>query len=326
MRKNRTKFWVGLAIALVVLASSVVGGYFAIDKLLVPKYFSAYGINNLKELVSIVQTIYIVPDEKEFITNSYSKFDKQTSTDKLITAGFPTLETGSIDYESIATHNFIFEPKDDFVDNFILLTDKEVASIADEIINSGILVSKFPDLEAIDTLNIALKQVIVTPDRETSKDNPLYKDETINKNSAEKSIISTTKNANLKITLKLDTQDARKQISTNLNMPLFLVDWIIPNTIYVTSTIDAVFNEETGIHEYKNATLSINSKTPKQSEVLLNLLISFIFPEDTFTIESFANELGRLAIDGINVLGKMEFATIENSSSNKPLNGIKLYI
>lgn len=325
MRKSRTKFFIGLIVAVLILVTSVVSGYFVIDRILVPKYFSQYGINNLAELVGIVQTIYVVPDEKEFITNPYSDFDAETATDKLITAGFPTLATGRIDYESIARNDFTFKPDENFEDDFILLTDKEVASIAGEIIDSGILVSNFPDLAYINTLNIEVKQITITPNTETNIPNEKMNDPETDKNSAESQIISTNDDASVTLTIKLDTESARQQISTNLNMPMFLVDWIIPDTMYVTSQMDTHIDDETGERVYENAKLSINSKTAKQSEVLLNLLISFIFPEDTYTIESFANELGALAIEGLNILGEMEFATISITTTTAQA-GIKLYI
>lgn len=325
MRKSRTRFFIGLAVTLVILTTSVISGYFIIDKLLVPKYFSEYGINNLSELVNVVQTIYIVPDEKDFITNPYTEFDSSSATNKLITAGFPKLSTGEIDYETIAKNNFVFAPAESFVDNFILLSDKEVASIAGGIIDSGILISNFPDLAYINTLNIELKQIVITPNSNTSVPNTNQTDPTLDPDSQEKNIISTNTEANIVVTLKLDTESAKKQISTNLNMPMFLVDWIIPDKMYVTCQMDTRIDQSTSKRVYEKASLSINSKTAKQSEVLLNLLISFIFPEGTFTIETFANELCALSIDGINMLGEMEFATIKATSSTT-LSGIKLYI
>lgn len=325
MRKSRTKFFIGLIVVLSVLATSLLGGYLIIDKALVPKYFGKYGINNLSELVDIVQTIYVVPDEKDFITNPYSDFDNENATAKLIRAGFPTLATGGIDYESVAKKDYTLDPHVDFVDDFILLSDREIAAIASDIIDSGILVSNFPDLSYINTLNIEVKQVIISPTKESSVENELRNDPELDPNSAEKHIISTATDAKITITLKLDTESARKQISTNLNMPMFLVDWIIPDIIYVTSQMDTYIDETTNERVYENTTLSINSKTAKQSEVLLNLLISFIFPEDTFTIETFSNELSSLVIEGINILGVMEFATIKSGSSSTQF-GIKLHI
>ena len=218
-----------------------------------------------------------MPDEKDFITNPYTNFDSDNATDKLLTAGFPKLATGGVDYESIARNDFAFTPDDNFVDNFILLSDKEVASIAGKIIDSGILISNFPDLQSINTLNIKLKQIIIAPNEQSLVSNTKRTDPKTDPKSQELNIVSTTTDATVTATLKLDTESARKQISTNLNMPMFLVDWIIPDTMYVTSQMDTHINNETNKRVYDNAKLSINSKTAKQSEVLLNLLISFIF-------------------------------------------------
>lgn len=323
MRKSKTKFFIGLIVVIAVLSLSVFGGYLMIDKFLVPKYFSAYGINSLSELVGIVQTIYIVPDEEEFIINPHTDFDITNAKNKLVLAGFPTLADGGMDYEAIAKKDYTRTPDETFVDNFILLSDKEVAAIADEILSSGILVSNYPDLSYINTLNMEIKQVSITPAKTNVTINE-YDEESLDPNSTIKTIISTTTDANLSVTIKIDTESARKQISTNLNMPLFLIDWIIPDTMYITSTLDTYIDSETGERAYKNATLSINSKTAKQSEVLLKLLISFIFPDETFTIEAFSSQLGALAIDGMNVLGDMKFASLKSSSSKTPVYGIKI--
>lgn len=322
MRKNKSKFFIVFFIVLAVLATSVFGGYLIIDKALVPKYFGKYGINNLADLVDIVETIYTVPNEEDFIENPYSEFDTKNATTKFIQAGFPSLSTGELDFEAIVNKDYTLSPSEDFTDNFILLSDKEIASISNNIVGSGVLVSNYPDLAYINTLNIEVKQIIISPTKESST--PYIEDEDLDINSASKNIVSTATDAKLNITIKLDTESARKQISTNLNMPMFLVDWIIPDIIYVTSQLDTYINSETNERIYDNAKLSINSKTAKQSEVLLDLLISFIFPEDTFTIESFANELASLVITGINLLGNVEFATIKTSSAN--LSGIKLGI
>lgn len=324
MRKSKTRFFIGLIIAVAVLFFSVLGGYFMIDKLLVPKYFGAYGINNLSELVGIVQTIYIVPDEEDFINNPYSEFDATSSNNKLVLAGFPALKDGNIDYEAIAEKDYTLTPDESFVDDFIVLSDKEVASIAANILSSGILVSNYPDLSYINTLNMEIKQISITP-AETNVEENIYNESTLNPNSELDRIISTTTDAKLSLTIKIDTESARKQISTNLNMPLFLIDWIIPDTMYVTSTIDTFIDATTGERTYANASLAINSKTAKQSEVLLKLLISFIFPDETLTIEELSSQLGSLAIEGMNVLGNFKFANIKSTSST-PLYGIKLSI
>lgn len=321
MRKSKLHFFIGLIIALSIVVSSAIGGYFIIDKVLVPKYFGNYGIKDLKELVNVVQTIYSVPDEKDFILNGYSDFDRDTAVSKLISAGFPTLKNGKIDYETISKNDFSFTPDDDFVDDFVLLTDKEIASIVADIIEAGLFATEYPGLDAIDTLNMKLKQIIITPKEESLIINEKQNDPTIDERSAEKLIYKTTSDANIKLTLMLDTVSARQQISTNLNMPKFLVDWIIPDYIYVTCQMDT-FKDSNGVRQYKNTTIAINSKTAKQSEILLKLLLSFIFPDDAYTIDSFTQEISSLAINGINMLGQMDFAIITSGSTAQ--SGIKL--
>lgn len=323
MRKSKIRFFIGLLIAISILSTSVVGGYLIINNILVPQYFSQYGINSLNELVNVVQTIYIVPDEKDFITNGFSSFDKENAISKLTTAGFPTLKNGGIDYDAIARRDFSFSPDSDFVDNFVVLSDKELATIVTDIIDAGLLATNYPGLDAIDTLNMELKQIIITPKKESLKINEKQFLPETDEKSAERYIKSTTYDANIKLTIMLDTISARQQICSNLNMPKFLVDWIIPDYIYVTCQMDTYKNEN-GERLYDNTNIAINSKTPKQSEVLLKLLLSFIYPENSYTPESFSNELSSLAIQGINMLGQIEFAYFETASSIQ--SGVKLTI
>ena len=44
------------------------GGFLFLDKLIVPKYFGQYGIKGLKDLVSVVSSLYSVPNESKFVT------------------------------------------------------------------------------------------------------------------------------------------------------------------------------------------------------------------------------------------------------------------
>ena len=304
MKKNRINLFVALSVVLVFLIGITFGGYMIIDRVLVPKYFSAFGINNLNELIEIVDTIYTIPNEDEFIEEPFTASDLKNATKILVNAGFPTLSTGEIDYESIGNYNYVLTPPQPVVEDFIVLTNKEVASIMNEILESGILVSNFPELSYIDTLEMEVKQVVISP---LDDKNELTKTD-----------------AKLLTTIKLDTLSARKQISENLEVPQFLIDFIIPDTIYMTASFDT-FVDESGKRTYDNGTLAINSKTAKQSEVIMNLLLSFIYSsEETLSIEELTHQIGMLIIDGLDVLGQFEFVEIDEKSNKT--NGVKIYL
>lgn len=304
MKKNRINLFVALSVVLVFLVGITFGGYMIIDRVLVPKYFSAFGINNLNELIEIVDTIYTIPNEDEFIEEPFTASDLKNATKILVNAGFPTLSTGEIDYESIGNYNYVLTPPQPVVEDFIVLTNKEVASIMNEILESGILVSNFPELSYIDTLEMEVKQVVISP---LDDKNELTKTD-----------------AKLLTTIKLDTLSARKQISENLEVPQFLIDFIIPDTIYMTASFDT-FVDESGKRTYNNGTLAINSKTAKQSEVIMNLLLSFIYSsEETLSIEELTHQIGMLIIDGLDVLGQFEFVEIEEKIGTT--TGVKIYL
>ena len=308
MRNKNLKFITVLSIILIVIASSIFGGYLLIDKVLVPKYFGAYGIDNLDKLVEIVQTIYQVPEETEIITNGFQKSDFTSSTEKLKLAGFPVLKNGEIDYEKIGKYEYTLNPDPSFKDNFIILTDKEAASVLSEIISSGLLVSNFPELSYIDTLKMEVKQLNIVPIN-TEIESTNYS------NTAEQKELTETKNIKLSMTIKLDTSSAKSQIADNLKISPFLIDLVIPNEMYLTASVEIEKDFQNNIF-YKNATLAVNNKTPKQSELLLNLLIRFIYPEDQIvSIENLSNYIGQLATVGIKVLGDSSFVYNDKDST-----------
>lgn len=303
MKTKKYKFFIALAIIITILAGSVLGGYFLIDRVLVPRYFGDYGIHDLGELVELVETIYKIPDEKDFISNPFTKSDSKNLVKKFTNAGFPTLPSGEIDYESMGKGTYTRSPSEDFTDTELYLTDREVAALVDQILDSGVLVSNFPDLAYLDTLKMTVKQVTILPDVLTT-DSKEY-DNTLDSGKLQYSKSS----ASLSATVKIDTESARQQIAKNLDAPKFLIDWIIPDSLYVSATFHTHMDEDG--REIDNAELSINGKTPKQSEVLLKLLISFIYPDNkNMTIADLSAQLGNLVLTGIDLSGTIEFTEI----------------
>ena len=313
MKRKKIKFIIVLVTILTLLCGSVAGGYYAIDSVLVPKYFGRYGINDLPELVDIVQTIYLVPSEDTFITNPHTKADSTSMTTKFKDAGFPISQSGEIDFEKVAHQEYSRIPSEGFTDNYLWLTDKEIAAILDQILNTGILVSNFKSLSYLDTLQMEVKQLTITPIELESSNSKLASETLLNYSSH---------SANLSLTVKISTESAKKQIAKNIDAPQFLIDWIIPETMYITASFSIDRNESNEII-YTNTSLSINSKTPKQSEVLLSLLISFIYPDSAnMTIDELTTELAKLTISGLELLGNFEYVQIETKTSSA--FGIKL--
>lgn len=309
MKSKKTRFLISLSCVLIFIFSTLIGGYILIDKLLVSKYFGAYGINNLKQLVNLVTTIYSIPNEKDFITNPYTKADSTSLTTKFTEAGFPTLSNGEIDYEAIGRGEYERHPEESFIENSLTLSDKEIASFMSQILESGVLISNFPDLTYIDTLKMEVKQVTITPKtkiEESSTDEISYY----------------KKDASFYITIKIDTSSAKQQIAENIDAPKFLVDWIIPEVMYISASFDASLNYQ---WEIENTGLAINSKTAKQSEVLLSLLLSFIYPEsENMTIDELSTQLASLVFAGLDIIGSFDFISYQTGQNQT--NGIKLYL
>ena len=66
VKKRKSNFFIRLTVVLMIITSIVTGAYFLLDKLIVPKYFGTYNINNLGDLVSMISTLYNTPKEKDF--------------------------------------------------------------------------------------------------------------------------------------------------------------------------------------------------------------------------------------------------------------------
>ncbi len=297
MKKNKTlRFFVTLLIVLAILGSLVVGGYFILDKAVVPKYFGEYGINNMSDLVEMMGTLYNNNDESDIVTNPFRESDKVSAENKLIEVGFPVLANGNLDYKKIAEGQFEVSSEAS-----VELTDKELASIVGEMLNSGVLAEKLPNLRYLNTLTFTMLEVIITPD--------VIIGEEVDLNSA-----------HMEFTVKIDTSSVRTQMANEMEMPLFLLNMIVPKTLYISVEFDLSINE--GEWVYTNSSIGVNGRTSKQSEILLNLLIDFIFPpEDQMTLERLNEEFGGVIINGLELLGNVQFT---NSIYSTSQNGVIL--
>lgn len=307
MKKNKVaKFLLNLSIVIVVLASILLGGYFAIDKIIVPKYFSEYGIYNMNDLVNIMKTLYTSPNEKNFITNPYTSYDTQNAVRKLANAGFH-LKPGStdeLDYDAIAEGaGFTLNPDIDFVE----LNDCEIAGILNQMLASGVLGRYLPNLDYLNTINMEAREVVITPTITNHVLDPY--------------------SANISVVIKLDTSDVRSQMASYMDVPIFLLNMIVPETIYIESSMDVSIDEDQN-WKHSNTFIYINGRTQEQSEKLLELLISFIFPvEEEMTLDKFSETMGELLEYGLKMMGDVQFTNaIATDNASSSTNGIHVTI
>lgn len=254
-RKKKGQFFITLAIVIVCIASFFVGGYFLLDKSIVPKYFNDYGIHSMGDLVGLVKTLYSSPKEESLVKNGFSTIDMTTAEDKLKNI-FPLLENSQdLDYSSMADGKM----KDDLQFPIsVEFTDKELASVLDKMLELGMLSKKLPNLEYINTIGINILELVIEPEELASGLNP--------------------DSANIHAIFKIDTANVREQMSLKMGINMFLLNMIIPNTLYLTVDYNLeLLDEGWG---YTEGNICVNGRTAKQSEILLNLLIDYIFPEE----------------------------------------------
>ena len=286
MKKDKSGFWGKIIITLCVIIAIFAGGYFFLDRLVIPKYFGQYGINSVPDLVGVVSSLYKSPNESKLVTNGYTAVDLKNAITKLQASGYKIADDGTVNPDNY----------DNFKgDKPVSLTDKEFAAVCNKMVNNGMLVDALPNLNYLNVLNITLLQVEITPEDE-SFDGEGYT------------------SANMSLIIKIDTTDVREQIAEQMQTPLFLLNMIIPDTLYFSVSYD--FDLTATDSDRTNGSIAINGRSAEQSELLINLLIDFIFPkEDDMNIEKFTMAVGDVALKGIDALGDFKF--MKNMGTNK---------
>ena len=295
-RLNSVKFIVGLLTVVLVLGAIFLGGYFVLDKAVVPKYFSSYGIHSMEDLVGMMRTLYVTPTESEIVVNAYAARDLTSATSKLREKNYPVYEDGNFNFE-------LFE-QGQKGNGDISLTDRELAAVIDKLLDSTEFSDILPNLNHIDTINMNLLELSITPKQIDSS--------TIDKS-----------NAHIKFVLKIDTTEVRSTMAKEMEIPIFLLNMIFPENLYLTANYNVSINNsgETAVWETSEGTLSVNGKDDEQSKVLLDLLFQFIFnKEDQMTIEKFVENFGHILDQGVELFGKIEFAN--GLGLTKDQNGI----
>ncbi len=290
--RKKTGFLGKILILFSIVLAIFAGGYFFLDKLIVPKYFKQYGINNVPDLVGVVTSLYKSPKESKLIKNGYTQNDVSSAIKILRDANYNIAEDGTIE------KNVYFKG-----DKQVSLTDREFAGICNKLIENGLLVDALPNLNYLNVINISILELNIEPNKEkATADGTGY-------NSAKISFIA-----------KIDTIDIREQIASQMNTPIFLLNMIIPDKLYFSVSYDLDLTKSES-ERVENGTIAINGRTEKQSQILIDLLIDFIFPEDEhMDIEKFTSTLGDVILEGIDTLGEFKFA--DNLGVNNNRNGI----
>lgn len=291
MKKKKSGFFVKIIATLLVIVAIFTGGYFFLDKKVVPKYFGQYGIEGVPDLVGLVTSLYNSPKESKLVSNGFNQTDFSNAVTKLKKAGYKINDDGTMQEPVFE----IFKG-----DGKCQLTDRELASICNKFLEDGVLVDALPELNYLNVINISILEATITPD----KDSVLEDVETSDGESFEGELYS---KANLSLILKVDTTDICEQIATQMETPLFLLNMIIPDVIYFSVSYDIDLDKEGQTDA--NGSIAINGRTEKQSKILIDLLIDFIFPEeDEMNIDKFTEELGKVIVSGVDVLGEFKFA------------------
>ena len=287
MKKSKAGIVGKVAIVFCVIFAIFTGGYFFLDKLIVPKYFGKYGIYGVGDLVGTVASLYKSPKESKIVTNGYTQTDFTNAISKLQNANYQINDDGTITvvgFENIKG------------DAEVVLTDREFASVCSKLVEDGFLVDMLPNLNYLNIINMSILELIITPEEG-----------------------SETK-SNISFLTKIETVDIREQIATQMDTPLFLLNMIIPDVLYfsVSYDIDLEKSEEERV---SNGSIAINGRSAKQSKILIDLLVDFIFPaEEGMDLNKFTTTFGNIILEGIDVFGSFRF--VSNIGTNSLQNGI----
>ncbi|MBQ9790400.1 MAG: hypothetical protein IJW24_02270 [Clostridia bacterium] len=253
------------------------------DKAIVPRFFGDYGIYNISDLVGMMSTLYSSPDENKLVQNGFTELDIETAEDKLKNI-FPSKENSlELDYNAISEGK-----QKDGVEKPLTLefSDKEIAGVLDKMLGLGILARKLPDLEYINTIGINILELSINPEILGDGINP--------------------ESANIHAIIKFDTTDVREQMASEMGTSMFVLDMVIPSTIYIT--LDYHLEIADGEWVYSEGNIGVNGRNSEQSEILMNILISFIFPvEDEMDLEKLTHEFGNILQSGLDLLGQAEY-------------------
>lgn len=279
--KKHSGIWGKVSILLGIIIIIIGGGYVLLDRLIVPKYFSEYGINGMGDLIGVVSSLYKNPKEENLVSNGWSDADYASASEKLDESGYNIDENGDIVIDGFKVNAQAVE-----------LTDKEFAAVCNKLIDKGILNDVLPNLNYVNLEKISILEVNLNFD-EQSKNDDVYS------------------SANINFVAKLETQDLKNQMAAQMETPISLLNMIIPSDLYFTISYDFDL-EKSGNERIENGIIAINGRTAEQSQVLINMLIDFVFPpEDEMNLHKFTNTFGDIILKSIDELGNFQFKKVD---------------
>ena len=283
MKKKNSGILAKIIVLLSFILAVFLGGYFFLDKLIVPKYFSKYGINRLGDLVNVVASLYSTPNEAKMISNGYTQTDFSNAISKMQKAGYKIEDDGTIKSEN----------KEEFKGvEKLELTDREIAAICNGFLANGLLEDSLSDLNYLNITKLSILDLVVTLNEESKVEDT-----------------NTYTKANIDFIIKVDTTKLREQIAEQMDTPIYLLKMIIPDVLYFEVSYDIDLEKEEDI---TNGVIEINGRTPEKSEAIINVLIGFIFDKnEEMNFSKFINEIGSVALQGIDALGEFKFAKYE---------------
>lgn len=283
MKNNRSSgVWSKILILLGIVVVVILGGYFFLDKIIIPKHFGEYGIYGMSDLIGVMNSLYKNPKEENLVSNGWSESDYKSASVKLDNAGYNIDDNGDIVLEDFRLNASSVE-----------LTDREFAAVCNRLIDKGYLSDLLPNLQFANLKdNISILELNIVPN-ESSKVGNEYM------------------SANINFIAKLSTSDLINQIESQMGTPKSLLKMIIPDVLYFTVSYDFDLSKTTS-ERLSNGSIAINGRTAEQSEILINLLITFIFPpEDNMNMEKFTETFGEIILKSIDELGDFKFKKVD---------------
>ena len=286
MKKKNSGILAKIIILLSFILAVFAGGYFFLDKLIVPKYFKQYGINGLGDLVNVVSSLYSTPNEAKMITNGYTQTDFSNAVSKMQKAGYKIESDGTIKSENMSEFKGFGK---------LELTDREFAAVCNEFLDNGLLEDSLSDLNYLNITELSVLDLVVTLNEKSKIDDT-----------------NTYTKANIDFIIKVNTTKLREQIAEQMDTPIYLLKMIIPDVLYFEVSYDIDLEEE---ENRTNGVIQINGRSPEKSEALINVLVGFIFDEkEEMNLTKFVNEIGDVALQGIDALGDFKFAKYEKQA------------
>lgn len=292
MKQKKLGLIAKLVIPIALIIAIFVGGIISLDKVIIPKQFGQYNINNIGDLVSVISSFYGVKKEYKTAKAKYSEEDNSSALSKLQSAGYLFENDWTISNDNA----------DSFKGNGkLILSEKEIASMLIILQNTCDIKKEYPTISYIGAQNIEILDLRIN---------------IANENLDKETNLSNIANVNLR--LKINTEKLKKQIATQMETTEALLNLIVPSNLYFEVNFDLDVLQNTA----KINQILVNGHKPSKGDKLINLLVEFIYNDsDEMTYEKFASSFAEIVTSSIKALGDFKFIQISNDSVQ---NGIEI--